>query len=259
MLATSLVLLLSGLPSLAAASDSADASKAVLQRGKKRKSASAAAPVSARPPTADPAGHPLPAERGGAEAAERVTADQLMEMSPQERRAFFREAAPEVPMPANFGTDELDEAQAQLSSQYYQGMADTLKVVGQAAGTNAAALPPVLKAPQLAATPGKHIALGLADHLDDFAKSVGGSTWKEWARANPTKWKSAFTEIMSNPANRVSFNLTGIYDAWRAVSRSAAGRGGATDWELLQIKTNPQWWERITFFRDGKVVPNPFQ
>jgi hypothetical protein len=66
-------------------------------------------------------------------------------------------------------------------------------------------------------------------------------------------------EIVSNPSNRVSFNLTGVDEPWRAVTRSASGRGGATDWELLQIKTNPQWWDRITFFRDGKAVPNPFQ
>lgn len=105
---------------------------------------------------------------------------------------------------------------------------------------------------------GQIIALGLEDHLDEFAKSIGGRTWKDWARADPTRWKSAFTEVMSNPSNRVSFNLTGVDDPWRAVARAAAGRGGATDWELLQIKSNPSWWNRITFFRDGKVVPNPF-
>jgi hypothetical protein len=27
----------------------------------------------------------------------------------------------------------------------------------------------------------------------------------------------------------------------------------------LQIRQNPQWWDRITFFDKGKVVPNPFK
>ncbi|MBK8563177.1 MAG: hypothetical protein IPN76_07455 [Saprospiraceae bacterium] len=33
-----------------------------------------------------------------------------------------------------------------------------------------------------AATGGGNIALGVSEHLDDFAKSIGGSTWKSWGR-----------------------------------------------------------------------------
>src|SRR5688572_22045981 len=61
--------------------------------------------------------------------SERVTAGELLEMSPADRRALFQEVAPGIPMPANFGTDELDGDQEQLSDQYYQGMADTLKLL----------------------------------------------------------------------------------------------------------------------------------
>ena len=110
-----------------------------------------------------------------------------------------------------------------------------------------------------AAKQGQNIALGLSKHLDDFAESVGGSTCKEWAAADPANWKSAFMEVVSNPSNRVSLNLTGVDNPWRAVTRAAAGGNGATDWELLQIKANSQWWSRIKFFRDGEIVPNPFQ
>ncbi|WP_233585383.1 RHS repeat-associated core domain-containing protein [Corallococcus sp. CA054B] len=109
------------------------------------------------------------------------------------------------------------------------------------------------------ANKGLNVALGLGDYLDDFARFVDGSTWKQWARAAPMRWKLAFTDVVSNPSNRVSFNLTGVDSPWQAVTRAASGRGGATDWELLQIKSNPQWWDRITFFLDGKTVPNPFQ
>ncbi len=82
---------------------------------------------------------------------ERVTAGELSEMSPADRRAVFHEAAPGIPMPANFGTDELDKAQEQISGQYYQGMADTLRVLSQTSGANAAVLPPVSKPVELAA------------------------------------------------------------------------------------------------------------
>ena len=83
--------------------------------------------------------------------AEHVTAGEFSEMLPADRRALFQEAAPGIPMPTNFGTDELDEAQEQLSSQYYQGMADTLRVLSQTSGANAAALPPISKPVELAA------------------------------------------------------------------------------------------------------------
>jgi hypothetical protein len=75
--------------------------------------------------------------------AEHVTAGELSEMSPADRRSLIREAAPGLPMPTNFGTDELDEAQQQLGSQYYEGMADALKLLSQTSGANAAALPPI--------------------------------------------------------------------------------------------------------------------
>ena len=110
-----------------------------------------------------------------------------------------------------------------------------------------------------AAKQDQNIALGLREHLYDFAKSVGGSTWEEWAAADPANWRSAFTRVVSNPANRVSFNLTGVDDPWLAAARAASGGIGATDWELLQVQSNPQWWNRITFFKNGKIVSNPYE
>jgi len=38
-----------------------------------------------------------------------------------------------------------------------------------------------------------------------------------------------------------------------------AGRGGATDWELLQIKQNPQFWGSLQFWKSGQQAPNPFK
>jgi hypothetical protein len=65
-------------------------------------------------------------------------------------------------------------------------------------------------------------------------------------------------DVMNNPMNRVSFNLTGVDKPFAAAARAAAGRGGATDWELFQIMQNSAWWNRIVFYNNGQVVPNPF-
>ncbi len=46
---------------------------------------------------------------------------------------------------------------------------------------------------------------------------------------------------------------------WAAVTRASRGSGGATDWELFQIKMAPESWNKITWFLMGKTVPNPFE
>jgi hypothetical protein len=102
------------------------------------------------------------------------------------------------------------------------------------------------------------IALGIEDYLDDFAARHNAQTWKQWAAQDPLNWKKYFLEYVSDLNNKIKFNLDGV-DVWGGVNRSAAGRGGATDWELLQIRNNPQWWDRIEFIRNGQLHPNPFR
>jgi len=57
----------------------------------------------------------------------------------------------------------------------------------------------------------------------------------------------------------VLVNLDGVDSPWAAVQRVARGAGGATDWELFQIKTNLDWWDTIKWFLNGGEVPNPFK
>jgi RHS repeat-associated protein len=104
----------------------------------------------------------------------------------------------------------------------------------------------------------KIITLGIEDHLDDFTKQMDGNSWKNWAKDDADNWKSYFLDKVSHPDNQVKFNLDGV-DVWGGVQRSSSGRGGATDWELLQIRSNPEWWNRIEFYKNGELVPNPFQ
>ncbi|NTX54358.1 RHS repeat-associated core domain-containing protein [Myxococcus sp. CA039A] len=79
----------------------------------------------------------------------RITAGNIAAMSPREQRAFFRDNGGVVPV--NLGTDELEDAQNRVNSQFYQGMADVMLVVSGAAGTNLAAAP-AMKQATLAAT-----------------------------------------------------------------------------------------------------------
>jgi hypothetical protein len=99
------------------------------------------------------------------------------------------------------------------------------------------------------------IALGLEEGLDNFAKGVGGETWKQWGKNSP--WKDKFLELMNNPNTKALFNLDGV-DVWGGVQRAARGAGGATDWELLMIRQNPQWGNQLTFMLNGVKVGNPF-
>jgi hypothetical protein len=97
--------------------------------------------------------------------------------------------------------------------------------------------------------------MGLGEGLDEFAANQGARTWKSFA--DPLNWKSEMTSQLSDPKVTKVFNLDGV-DVWGGVSRAAAGRGGATDWELLQIRNNPQWWNSIQWFKDGVRIANPF-
>jgi hypothetical protein len=106
--------------------------------------------------------------------------------------------------------------------------------------------------------PGRRIALGLEDHLDDFARANSAESWKQFAAIDPMEWKSQFLEVMNDPQAKVGFNLKGV-DVWGGVTRASRGAGGATDWELLQIMRNADWWPRIRWMKDGVQVPNPFE
>jgi hypothetical protein len=108
-----------------------------------------------------------------------------------------------------------------------------------------------------AVTAKQPFALGLTDEgLEQFAAERGATTWKDLR--DPTNWRTGVIEKLADPETPIHFNLNGV-NPWLGVSRAAAGRGGPTDWELLMIQQNPQWWESIQFWENGIPVPNPFQ
>lgn len=103
---------------------------------------------------------------------------------------------------------------------------------------------------------GKQFALGLSEGLDKFAASLGASTWK--TLSDPMNWKTGVLDALKNPNIQVHFNLDGV-NVWGGVQSAAAGRPGATNWELLQIKENPQFWGSLQFWRNGEPAANPFK
>ena len=100
------------------------------------------------------------------------------------------------------------------------------------------------------------LALGLSENLDSFASSNGASTWKDFP--DTTNWKNGVLDALYDPNTDIIVNLDGIDNPLLASQRAASGYGGATDWELLQIKLTPESWDRITWFLDGEIVPYPF-
>ena len=100
------------------------------------------------------------------------------------------------------------------------------------------------------------LALGFNKYLDEFSELTNAHTWKDFS--DTINWQDGVLRELSNPDIEIVFNLTGIDSPWSAIQRASNGTGRPTEWELLQIYDNPQWWDRITWYNNGEIVPNPF-
>ncbi|WP_285751747.1 RHS repeat-associated core domain-containing protein [Lentzea sp. NBRC 105346] len=111
------------------------------------------------------------------------------------------------------------------------------------------------------------IALGLSEvdgdpmALHGFADAVGAKSYHDWPSAGD-KWVSEFKGYVNDGKTPIHFNLNGIDDPMSA-ARTGRGLdpifdGHATAWELSYIQDNPSAWSRVTFYRNGSPVANPF-
>ena len=107
------------------------------------------------------------------------------------------------------------------------------------------------------ATSAKPFAMGLTRAgLDAFAIARGATTWKQLP--DQANWRSGVLQKLADPQTQVHFNLDGV-NVWPGLSRAASGRAGPTDWELLTIQQNPQFWGTLQFWKGGQPAANPFQ
>ncbi|MEU1734843.1 polymorphic toxin-type HINT domain-containing protein [Streptosporangium sp. NPDC020145] len=115
--------------------------------------------------------------------------------------------------------------------------------------------------------PCENIALGLSEVDGDpmallsFADSKGAKSYHDWPSGGDN-WVSEFKDFVKNGKTSIHFNLDGIEDP---VAAAGAGSGldpifdgHATAWELSFIRDNPSSWPRVTFYRNGAPVANPF-
>lgn len=98
--------------------------------------------------------------------------------------------------------------------------------------------------------------------LDIFAMERGAQTYKEWSGSG--SWHQQLRGFIADGKTRIHVNLDGIDDP---ISYAASGRGvdptdvggrGFTRWEMYQLSQNPAAWNRVTWYRNGRAVVNPF-
>ncbi|MGP3922441.1 RHS repeat-associated core domain-containing protein [Streptomyces sp. 8N616] len=114
---------------------------------------------------------------------------------------------------------------------------------------------------------GTDIALGLQEAdgnpmaLDEFAMERGALTYHEWPGSG--SWHRQLQGYLGTESNaRIHFNLDGIDDpvasARAGQSVDPSGFEGLTNWELYQAREATHAWDRITWYRGGQTVANPF-
>ena len=105
----------------------------------------------------------------------------------------------------------------------------------------------------------KKLALSVHEYLDDFAKQRNAHTWKDFP--DPDNWRQGVMDAIADPDTEILFNLDSIPYPKSAIGEVEARgyRAKSTSWELYQIYRNKNMWDRVTWYRNGSIVPNPFE
>jgi len=106
-------------------------------------------------------------------------------------------------------------------------------------------------------TKSNKLALGFQDRLFEFADEHNAYTFKDFWDPD-AGWKAGVQQAIYDPDMEIIVNLDGIDNPIAAAQRGIGGAGGATDWELGQIWQSKTEWGKITWYKDGEIVPNPF-
>ncbi|MEY9840320.1 RHS repeat-associated protein [Streptacidiphilus sp. EB103A] len=108
---------------------------------------------------------------------------------------------------------------------------------------------------------GKQKTPGNPDALDEFGLAVGAKTYKQFDGKG--SWHSQVIGFLNDDVTLIHVNLDGIdhpiaYAASGAKVNPAVDDQGFTRWEMYQLSKTPGAWDRVTWYRDGEPVPNPY-
>jgi hypothetical protein len=186
----------------------------------------------------------------------RVTAGEIGAMSAREQRAFFRNNGGLVPV--NLGSDELEDAQNQVSSQFYQGMADVMKVVSGAAGTNLVAMPAMKQATLAAARATESSTSAASARVAARTAEREAKLLTNRQAGDSIKWpkgKDAAAETAQMAKNLTAKDVEAMrnegltratVDHLRAQYREALEQGGRKVAENAQLKPRIKLMDRIS-------------
>ncbi|MFD0430477.1 polymorphic toxin-type HINT domain-containing protein [Streptomyces zhihengii] len=98
--------------------------------------------------------------------------------------------------------------------------------------------------------------------LDIFAMERGATTYKEWD--DDSWWYEHVNKFLKDGKTRIHVNLDGIDDpvAYAKLGKDlkpAPEMQGATRWEMYRLSQSSGAWSRVTWYRKGREVSNPFE
>lgn len=110
---------------------------------------------------------------------------------------------------------------------------------------------------------GKQKVDGDPDALDIFAMDRSAASYKDWPGSSP--WYKQLQGFIADGTTRIHVNLDGIDDpisyakSGAAVDPTDVGGRGFTRWEMNQLSNSPDAWGRVSWYRGGRKVDNPFE
>lgn len=109
---------------------------------------------------------------------------------------------------------------------------------------------------------GKQTVDGDDSALDIFAMERGATTYKEWD--DSAWWYQHVNNFLKDGKTNIHVNLDGIDDpvAYAKLGSSLTPEPemqGATRWEMYRLSKSSGAWSRVTWYRKGKKVGNPFE
>jgi Pretoxin HINT domain len=112
---------------------------------------------------------------------------------------------------------------------------------------------------------GDHIALGRTETVQGLADTVGA---RHVMGEAPGQWQNSVVRGAYDPATKFSVSLDGVEDIGGSLLRGRYKEAGVPatvggrspswfDWEMHTLDQAGAW-DRVTFYKGGDVVPNPF-